>query len=681
MSITPTADEVALAERILSAQKKQDVLDPDAAVEIFTSSTNLSAQVLAEVWNLADEGSKGYLCAKDVASALRLIGWAQAGESVSRELLERDGPLAIIKGFSPENSKSATIHANSQIYSPVSPVDSKSGWNTTSPQIYPPISPVGREKYRAIFQSAGPQNGVLDNIKVVDVWTKSGLSTKVLSQIWDLVNVNQQGYLGFGEFCVGMFLIQGLLDKLFAALPNILPPHLSIELKGKGVSTPTPAAPAFPTPMVFLPNQSLLGELEMKHWVLDSSFRTYASGHFERLDALRQGFIEGDAFVTFLQSSGLSNQELSRIWDLVDLSRTGKISQDGFTIALFLLHRKLAGFDIPNVLPPLSSSTLPLSSTSLPSLSPLPPSASPLSPSPNASFSHPDPLFDKPLPPIEDSPLSRSLTIPGPTKDGRISTLERAATTMRHENDALRSSLKSMSQTLERQKTLNASRRYSSLDNDVAEISRLKAELTSRDSLVSRLRDSLKASENLGQENALLRVETERLASQLEVAKADHQVQQILAEEASHECEELRRQVRELRESTSLPSTGGDEELQMLINEDISRENGRLRNQIKELQDSIAQLQELSTELDARKESERTLVSENRQLKRRLRESEEASSARSTVQARMEELSGENGRLRRELQRAQENAERLARRPVRQESNDVPPPSYSEVTR
>ncbi|THV05415.1 hypothetical protein K435DRAFT_773839 [Dendrothele bispora CBS 962.96] len=284
--------------------------------------------------------------------------------------------------------------------------------------------------------------------------------------------------------------------------------------------------------------------------------------------------------------------------------------------------------------------------------------------------------INKKLPIIEpetntETPISPS----NANSTQQILTLQ-AAATMRQENDELRSSLKRMSQTLDRQKTLNTSRRYSGLDKDVAEITRLRAELESRDSLISRLRTSLESSETLGQENALLRAKTESLASQLEVAKADFQVQQILAEEASNDTEELRRQVEELRESTSLPSAGGDEELQMLINEDISRENRRLRNQIKELQDSIAQLQAVSSELDARKEAERNLFRENKRLKRQLREMEELASTRSDLQSRVEELNGENERLRQELQGARQAAQRP---PQRRGTADIPPPSYSEI--
>ncbi|THV05414.1 hypothetical protein K435DRAFT_105135 [Dendrothele bispora CBS 962.96] len=210
MSFIPTPDELFLAERILSTQKKSDVLEPDAAVEILRDC-GLSHEVLAEVWNMADEGPKGYLLARDVALALRLIGWAQAGEKITENLVGRSGPLAAIRGFSPETSKSDT---------------------------YPPLSPSSREKYRIIFLSAVPQNNVLDNQKVVELWSKSGLSKELLSQIWDLVKINGQNYLDFESFCLGMYFIQGLLDKHFISLPETIPTHLSAHLRAKPAMTP-----------------------------------------------------------------------------------------------------------------------------------------------------------------------------------------------------------------------------------------------------------------------------------------------------------------------------------------------------------------------------------------------------------------------------------------------------------
>ncbi|KAK7470982.1 hypothetical protein VKT23_002396 [Stygiomarasmius scandens] len=641
MSFIPTPDEVSLAERILSAQKTPNFLAPDAAVEIL-ADCGLSHEVLAEIWNLADDGPKGYLLAKDVALALRLVGWAQAGENISQDLVGRCGPLAVIKGFSPESSKSASTS-----------VEGKS-------ILYPPMSPGSHDKYNIIFQSAHPRNGVLNDAQVFEVWRKSSLSEKQLSQIWNLVNVDQRNYLDFDSFCLGMYFIQGLLDKQFIDLPDTIPNHLSAELKSKSKSLPSSPTSTLLSPMTSFVDQSLLSELEMKHWILHSSFTTYALERFRYLDTEGQGFVEGDRLVPFLQSSGLSDQELSKIWDLADISRNGKISQYGFTVALFLIHRKLAGFDIPNELPAMSSS-----------------------PSLPATSGSSDPFRDhnREPPVVQDDNLARVSSPSSPTdvnSTQQILTLQAAAATMRQENDTLRLSLKNMTQSLERQKTLSTSRRHSSLDKDLAEISKLRTELQSRDTLVSRLKASLDSSETLVHENTLLRVKTESLTSQLEVAKADCQVQQILAEEATHEAEELRRQVQELRESTSLPSAGGDEELQMLINEDISRENGRLRNQVKDLQDSLAQLQAVSTELDAHKETERGLVRENRRLKRQLREMEEVVSTSSGFQSRVEELTGENERLRRELRSARENAQRSARGPVRQET-DMPPPSYSEV--
>ncbi|GAM18969.1 hypothetical protein SAMD00019534_021440, partial [Acytostelium subglobosum LB1] len=53
-----------------------------------------------------------------------------------------------------------------------------------------------------------------------------------------------------------------------------------------------------------------------------------------------------------LQSSGLSNDVLAKIWRLSDIDRDGKLDVDEFCLAMHLINTKIQGFLIPDVLPP-----------------------------------------------------------------------------------------------------------------------------------------------------------------------------------------------------------------------------------------------------------------------------------------------------------------------------------------
>lgn len=86
---TPTSAE----SRIISAIFNQT--DPTesgfvhgAAVLPIFNSSQLADEVLADIWDCADAEGAGRLSRTDVAVAVRLIGWAQKGTKVSRDLIE-----------------------------------------------------------------------------------------------------------------------------------------------------------------------------------------------------------------------------------------------------------------------------------------------------------------------------------------------------------------------------------------------------------------------------------------------------------------------------------------------------------------------------------------------------------------------------------------------------------------
>ena len=62
----------------------------------FFEKTRLSSDVLGEIWQIADQENRGLLTPAGFGIVLRLIGWAQAGRSVDRDLaLKREQRIAI----------------------------------------------------------------------------------------------------------------------------------------------------------------------------------------------------------------------------------------------------------------------------------------------------------------------------------------------------------------------------------------------------------------------------------------------------------------------------------------------------------------------------------------------------------------------------------------------------------
>jgi hypothetical protein len=84
----PSEDEINLANQILLLSECQQgsALKSDAAIGIFERS-GLSYPILRDIWSIADENASGELTTHELAAAIRLMGWVQAGEPLEESLL------------------------------------------------------------------------------------------------------------------------------------------------------------------------------------------------------------------------------------------------------------------------------------------------------------------------------------------------------------------------------------------------------------------------------------------------------------------------------------------------------------------------------------------------------------------------------------------------------------------
>jgi epidermal growth factor receptor substrate 15 len=87
---SPTHGEVALVNQIFAKHdpQKYGIITGDVAVNIF-GGANLSATALSQIWGIADADNQGFLTRKSVSVAVRLLGWAQKGEAISAELVNK----------------------------------------------------------------------------------------------------------------------------------------------------------------------------------------------------------------------------------------------------------------------------------------------------------------------------------------------------------------------------------------------------------------------------------------------------------------------------------------------------------------------------------------------------------------------------------------------------------------
>lgn len=89
-ALSPTQGEVALVNQIFAKHDPQKfgVITGDVAVNVF-GGANLSAGTLGQIWGIADTDNQGFLTRKGVSIAVRLVGWAQKGEVISSDLLNK----------------------------------------------------------------------------------------------------------------------------------------------------------------------------------------------------------------------------------------------------------------------------------------------------------------------------------------------------------------------------------------------------------------------------------------------------------------------------------------------------------------------------------------------------------------------------------------------------------------
>ncbi|XP_064627366.1 intersectin-1-like isoform X4 [Lineus longissimus] len=85
-------------------------------------------------------------------------------------------------------------------------------------------------------------------------------------------------------------------------------------------------------------------------WHITPEERAKFDGEFLQLKPVN-GVIRGDQAKGFLLQSKLPPQILGQIWGLADLNADGMMDKKEFSIAMYLIQKKLQGYEIPKVLP------------------------------------------------------------------------------------------------------------------------------------------------------------------------------------------------------------------------------------------------------------------------------------------------------------------------------------------
>ncbi|KAL5596526.1 uncharacterized protein BROUX77_007210 [Berkeleyomyces rouxiae] len=363
------------------------VVTGDVAVTFF-EKTRLDSHVLGEIWQLADKENRGFLTPPGFGIVLRLIGHAQAGREPSIELALQPGPIPRFDGISTAAGPGPAA-ASSPMIAPPPPVAAPLQAQHTAtggPVRIPPLTPDKVAQFGALYEAQPLQAGFLLGDQARQIFEKSGLPNEVLGRIWQLADTEQRGSLNVTEFVIAMHLLSALKTGAMRGLPTTLPAGLFEAASGRGgvamnmaarqSPAPTGAGPnipplptqigtnppvlrpaatgARPSTATIQPQSTGFGASLSSDWLVTPPEKQRFDQFYDDLDKSRRGYITGEEAVPFLSQSGLGEEALAQIWDLSDITATGTLTRDEFSVAMYLIRsqRSGRGGPLPTTLPP-----------------------------------------------------------------------------------------------------------------------------------------------------------------------------------------------------------------------------------------------------------------------------------------------------------------------------------------
>ncbi|KAJ8331267.1 hypothetical protein O5D80_000821 [Batrachochytrium dendrobatidis] len=262
-----------------------------------------------------------------------------------------------------------------------------------------------RERFTSFFNAANPVNGSITAQVARELFLKSNLPIEALGKIWQLVDPTGSGKLPLNQFIVAMHLITEMRLNRLVAVPTSISPALwksaSMALNSSAPQSPSTSGEvsssitAVPRsnstfwdthqnaggqPFGFKPS-NVQEPISMAHasptstsvpvarnfiastesiisdaFVVPEDEKKKFFAFFDQLDTNKRGYLTGEESSSFFLKSRLPSADLAQIWEYVDVTKSGKISRDGFATAMFFISKRMAGGDLP----PTSMINMPL---------------------------------------------------------------------------------------------------------------------------------------------------------------------------------------------------------------------------------------------------------------------------------------------------------------------------------
>lgn len=319
-------------------------------------ASGLPLPTLGMVWNLADPENVGHLSLFNFCIAMRLIAHAQQGSPISIESANKVAPLAKFQSIKVNNTGSGILRTPSND-SRVSSVNS----NMSSPNVpnVPALLPNQVENFGKMFDKTSP-NGILPGDQAKGIFLKARLPIQVLERIWAVVDQDERGELTRPQFIIAMHLIQCFMNKSMTVMPTTIPDQMwriaQVPVNNRTSSSSTinsasPAPPPLPPAPVLKQQHSgsavSSNKTNLNTWIMSKQQKEQYGAIFETLDNDKRGSITGGEVANFLMTSKLPSGDLAAIWELANLDQASDFTKQEFSIAMYLIQKKLAGYQLP----------------------------------------------------------------------------------------------------------------------------------------------------------------------------------------------------------------------------------------------------------------------------------------------------------------------------------------------
>ncbi|CAI4255489.1 BDM_1a_G0001890.mRNA.1.CDS.1 [Saccharomyces cerevisiae] len=320
------------------------------AVRPLFASSGLPGQLLSQVWATVDIDNKGFLNLNEFSAALRMIAQLQnaPNQPISAALYES----------TPTQLASFSINQNP------APMQSGSATGNTNNTDIPALSSNDIAKFSQLFDRTAKGAQTVAGDKAKDIFLKARLPNQTLGEIWALCDRDASGVLDKSEFIMAMYLIQLCMSHhpSMNTPPAVLPTQLwdSIRSEPVVVNQPNRTTPlsANSTGVSSLTRHSTISRLSTgafsnaaSDWSLSFEKKQQFDAIFDSLDKQHAGSLSSTVLVPFFLSSRLNQETLATIWDLADIHNNAEFTKLEFAIAMFLIQKKNAGVELPDVIP------------------------------------------------------------------------------------------------------------------------------------------------------------------------------------------------------------------------------------------------------------------------------------------------------------------------------------------